>query len=153
MKRLVCAKVCSSLWGRQGWVICTHCPLGFPSHSAGHCWSVQSRCSEASVSKIPETWVFREGRIHGQLSIWIWPWNRGCISTPICVCFEKVREREKITQVFLFNCFCTWAGEVSEASVHEDWCAVTTDPDVEWGLRACGTHSSSESFCVFLSNS
>lgn len=71
----------------------------------------------------------------------------------ICVCFEKVTEREKITQVFLFNCCFTWAGETSEASLHEDWCAMTTDPDMEWGLRARGTHSSSESFYVFVSNS
>ena len=33
------------------------------------CWSAQSQCPEAGVSTIPEAWVFREGRIHRQLSI------------------------------------------------------------------------------------
>ena len=146
MKRLVC----SGLWGRQGWVICIHCPLGFSLHCAGQhrvsvpnrVWVRFLRLGFSEKEGFTDSWASEFGLETG-------------VGFPphICVCYEKAAEREKITQVFLFNCFFTWAGETSEASLHEDWCAVTTDPDKEWGLRARGSHSSSESFYVFMSNS
>lgn len=149
MKRLVY----SGLWGRQGWVICIHCPLGF---SLPLRWAVL--VSTVSVPK--RVWVqflrLEFSEKEGFTDSWASEFGleTGVGFQPhICVCFEKVTEREKITQVFLFNCCFTWAGETSEASLRENWCAMTTDPDVEWGLRARGTHSSSESFYVFVSNS